>query len=62
MIQDVEYSEMLVEVGIISPEDKIRRVTIDVCAGETVMIYIEKYADGKIIKLMGKLGEALKEV
>jgi len=62
MIISWEFSDMLVEAGIISEGDKIGRVTIDAKPGEAVMIYIEKYADDRLVKLMGKLGETLKEV
>ena len=62
MIVSWEFSDMLVDAGIISADDKIARVTIDSLPMEPVKIYIEKFADDRLIKLMGKLGETLKEV
>ena len=62
MIDSAKYSEMLIEAGIINEGDKVGRVTIDSLPMEFVMIYIEKYADDRLVKLFGKLGETLKEV
>ena len=62
MIEAKDYAKMLVDAGIVNEGDKICRVTIDSLPMEPVMIYIEKYADDRIVKLIGKLGETLKEV
>ena len=62
MITDSEYVKILKEAGIISEDDRVTRVTIDCLPMEPVMIYIEKVADDRIVKLIGKLGETLKEV
>ena len=62
MIDSGKFSDMLIEAGIVSEADKIGRITIDSLPMEPVKIYIEIYADDRLIKLMGKLGETLKEV
>jgi len=62
MIEAKEYAKMLVDAGIVDKDDKLRRITIDCLPDDVVMIYIEKFAGDRLVKLMGKLGETLKEV
>jgi len=62
LIEAKVFARMLVEAGIVHKDDKLRRVTIDCLPDDVVMIYIEKFADGRLVKLIGKMGETLKEV
>ena len=62
MIEAKDYAKMLVDAGIVDKDDKLRRVTIDCLPNDVVMIYIEKFAGDRLVKLFGKLGETLKEV
>ena len=62
MIEAKDYAKMLVDAGIVNKDDMLQRVTIDCLLNNAVMIYIEKFADGRLVRLIGKLGETLKEV
>jgi hypothetical protein len=49
------FADALVSAGVIAMGDKIRRVVIDANAGSAVVMYIERFADERLLNVVTTL-------
>jgi hypothetical protein len=55
-IRGRELYEELVKQGVISSDDKIRRVVIDAEVGHPVRLYVDRFGDDRLLKVNWTLG------
>jgi len=47
--------DALIETGIVSREDRVRRVVLDVEVGNVPVLYIEQYGDDRVLQVVAGL-------
>jgi len=57
-----EIYDALRLAGIIRPDDHVRRVIIDIDASSAVLIYIERYADTRVLDILPVIGYGRAEI
>jgi hypothetical protein len=51
MIHSRAFLQALVDAGVISTEDRVRRVIIDAAVQEPVVVYVERYGDKRLLEI-----------
>lgn len=54
--------DALREAGIIHADDYVRRVIIDINVTDAVTLYIERYADTRVLELLPVIGSGRAEI
>lgn len=49
VISTYQFHDALVRAGVLRADELYRRVVIDACAGQLVMIYAERFADQRLL-------------
>jgi len=57
-----EIYDALRAAGIIREDDHVRRVIIDISADSAVLIYIERYADTRVLDILPVIGHGRAEI
>ena len=57
-----EIYDALQAAGIIREDDHVRRVIIDIDAGSAVLIYIERFADTRVLEILPVIGHGHAEI
>lgn len=52
----------LKDSGIVSEGDRVRRVIIDISADSAVLVYVERYADTRMLELLPVIGHGRSEI
>ena len=57
-----EIYDALRLAGIIRPDDHVRRVIIDIDVSKAVTVYIERYADTRVLDILPVIGHGRAEI
>lgn len=57
-----EVFDALRAAGIIHEDDHVRRAIIDIDATKAVMIYVERYADTRVLEILPVIGHGRAEI
>lgn len=55
MIKGRAFLEALTEAGIITAEDRVRRVVIDAPIDGPLVVHVERYGDKRLLTVVGSL-------
>lgn len=46
-----QFGQALIEAGVITPEERVRRIVIDAPADGPVVLYVERYGDDRLLQV-----------
>lgn len=49
------FQKALIEAGVVRVEDRVRRVVIDATVGDATIMYVERFGDEKLLKVVPAL-------